>query len=159
MRRGCDARSSRLKPKPRLERAACLPSPAQTCCNRCPDSCSKTHRGSRLAQFRSERTAKANAAHLIATYHASVEEIENSLGDHKVLDLIKVLKRKPIGAGPYPCETWFEASNRILSDLVVGQQTVSPACPALNSARHSRAKTIVQKHLMALTPFIKMGNK
>ncbi|MGO9336127.1 MAG: hypothetical protein ACLPLR_01635 [Terriglobales bacterium] len=67
-----------------------------------------------------ERTiSKANAAHLIETYLASVERIENSLGDHKVLDLLKVLKRNHIGAGPYPCVTWFEASNRILSDLVI----------------------------------------
>jgi len=67
-----------------------------------------------------ERTiSKANASHLIATYLASVEEIENSLGDHKVLDLLKVLKRKAVGAGPYPHVTMFEAANRILSDLVI----------------------------------------
>lgn len=68
-----------------------------------------------------ERTiSKANAAHLIATYLASVEEIKNSLGDHKViLDLLKVLKREPVGAGPYPHVTMFEAANRILSDLVI----------------------------------------
>jgi hypothetical protein len=63
--------------------------------------------------------SKANAAHLMATYLASVEEIENSLGDHKVLDLLKVLKRDAVGAGPYPHVTMFEAANRILSDLVI----------------------------------------
>jgi len=63
--------------------------------------------------------SKANAASLIATYLASVEEIKNSLGDHKVLDLLKVLKREAVGAGPYPHVTMFEAANRILSDLVI----------------------------------------
>jgi len=67
-----------------------------------------------------ERTiSKANVAHLIATYVASVEEIENSLGDHKVLDLLRVLKREAVGAGPYPHVTMFEAANRISSDLVI----------------------------------------
>jgi len=68
-----------------------------------------------------ERTiSKANAAHLIATYLASVEEIENSLGDHRVvLDLLTALKREALGAGPYPHVTMFEAANRILSDLVI----------------------------------------
>jgi len=67
-----------------------------------------------------ERTiSRDNASHLIATYLASVEEIENSLGDHKILDLFKVLKRKAVGAGPYPHVTMFEAANRILTDLVI----------------------------------------
>jgi hypothetical protein len=67
-----------------------------------------------------ERTiSKANAARLIAAYVASIEEIENSLGSHKVLDLLKVLKREAVGAGPYPHVTMFEAANRILSDLVI----------------------------------------
>lgn len=67
-----------------------------------------------------ERTiSKANAGHLVATYLASVEEIENCLGDHKILDLLKVLKRGAVGAGPYPHVTMFEAANRILSDLVI----------------------------------------
>jgi hypothetical protein len=67
-----------------------------------------------------ERTiSKTNAGHLIATYLASVEEIGNSLGDHKVLHLLKVLKREALGAGPYPRVTMFEAANRILSDLVI----------------------------------------
>lgn len=67
-----------------------------------------------------ERTiSKANAAHLIAAYVASIEEIENSLGSHKVLDLLTVLKREAVGAGPYPHVTMFEAANRILSDLVI----------------------------------------
>src|SRR5579864_872215 len=63
--------------------------------------------------------SKANAASLIATYLASVEEIKNSLGDYKVLNLFKVLKREALGAGPYPHVTMFEAANRILSDLVI----------------------------------------
>jgi hypothetical protein len=67
-----------------------------------------------------ERTiSKTNAGSLIATYLASVEEIGNSLGDHKVLHLLKVLKREALGAGPYPHVTMFEAANRILSDLVI----------------------------------------
>jgi hypothetical protein len=38
------------------------------------------------ALYNFERTiSKVNAAHLIATYLASVEEIENLLADHKVL--------------------------------------------------------------------------
>ena len=63
--------------------------------------------------------SKANASHLVGTYLASVEEIENSLGGHKVLDLLKVLKREAVGAGPYPHVAMFEAANRILSDLVI----------------------------------------
>jgi len=63
--------------------------------------------------------SKANASHLIATYRTSVEEIGNPLGDYKGLDLLKVLKRKAVGAGPYPHVTMFEAANRILSDLVI----------------------------------------
>ncbi len=67
-----------------------------------------------------ERTiSKSNAGNLIAAYLTSVEEIENSLGDHKVLHLLKVLKREVLGAGPYPHVTMFEAANRILSDLVI----------------------------------------
>ena len=67
-----------------------------------------------------ERTiSKTNAEHLITTYLASVEEIGNSLGDHKVLHLLKVLKREALGAGPYPHVMMFEAANRILSDLVI----------------------------------------
>ena len=67
-----------------------------------------------------ERTiSKTNTGSLIATYLASVEEIGNSLGDHKVLQLLKVLKREALGAGPYPHVTMFEAANRILSDLVI----------------------------------------
>jgi len=67
-----------------------------------------------------ERTiSKVNAAHLIATYIASVEEIENSLGGHQILDLLKVLKREAVGAGPYPHVTILESANRILSDLVI----------------------------------------
>jgi hypothetical protein len=50
-----------------------------------------------------ERTiSKANAEHLIETYFASVEEIENSLGDHKVLALLRILIREALGAGPSP---------------------------------------------------------
>jgi hypothetical protein len=63
--------------------------------------------------------SKGNAALLIQNYLASVDEIKNSLGDHKVLDLLKVLKRDFIGAGPYPHVTMFEAANRILTDLVI----------------------------------------
>jgi len=68
-----------------------------------------------------ERTiSKTNAQHLIASYLASVEAIENSLGDYKVLNLLKVLKCEALGgAGPYPHVTMFEAANRILSDLVI----------------------------------------
>ena len=67
-----------------------------------------------------ERTiSKTNAGHLVASYLESVEEIGNSLGEHKVLHLLKVLKREALGAGPYPHVTMFEAANRILSDLVI----------------------------------------
>ncbi len=67
-----------------------------------------------------ERTiSKDNAADLIINYLTSVEEIKNSLGDHRVLDLLKILKREAIHAGPYPHVTMFEAANRILSDLVI----------------------------------------
>jgi hypothetical protein len=81
-------------------------------------SCSKAHGGPPLHNF--ERTiSKANSALLIANYLTSIKEIDNSLGDHTVLDLLKVLKRKAVGAGPYPHVTMFEAANRILSDLVI----------------------------------------
>jgi hypothetical protein len=65
------------------------------------------------------KTSGSNVEYIIATYLASVEEIGNSLGAHRVLHLLQALKRDRLGAGPYPHVTMFEAANRIMSDLVI----------------------------------------
>jgi hypothetical protein len=55
----------------------------------------------------------------LTDYLRSVNSIELPASQNDILMSIYSLKRKPLGSGPYPDVSLFEASNRILSDIVI----------------------------------------
>jgi hypothetical protein len=63
--------------------------------------------------------SKTKVAQIISNSLILVEQIDNSVANLKGFDLLQTLKRKPVGAGPYPMVALFEAANRIMSDLVI----------------------------------------
>jgi hypothetical protein len=52
-------------------------------------------------------------------YLSSVNSIELPASQNDILKFMDSLKRKPVGSGPYPDVSLFEASNRIFSDIVI----------------------------------------
>ncbi len=52
-------------------------------------------------------------------YLRSVDSIELPAPRNDVLAFLHSLKRKALGSGPYPDVSLFEASNRILSDIII----------------------------------------
>ncbi|WP_070988374.1 hypothetical protein [Halofilum ochraceum] len=60
-----------------------------------------------------------NVEAAISKYEASIEEIGETISDLRGVSLFQSLKRRPIGVGPYPHVTLFEAANRIMTDLVI----------------------------------------
>jgi len=55
----------------------------------------------------------------LADYLRSVNSIELPASQNDILMFMYSLKRKPLGSGPYPDVSLFEASNRIFSDIVI----------------------------------------
>jgi len=55
----------------------------------------------------------------LTDYLSSVKSIELPASQNDILMFIDSLKRKPVGSGPYPDVSLFEASNRIFSDIVI----------------------------------------
>ena len=55
----------------------------------------------------------------IRQYLEELNRIEIPTPQEDILVFIDSLKRKPLGYGPYPKVSLFEASNRIMSDLIV----------------------------------------
>lgn len=55
----------------------------------------------------------------ISHYLEAVNQIELPTPQEDILAFIASLKRGPLGSGPYPEVSLFEASNRIMSDLIV----------------------------------------
>ena len=65
---------------------------------------------------------KLNSTNLekeLSDYLRLVNSIKLPTPHGDVLIFIHSLKRKPLGSGPYPDVSLFEASNRILSDMVI----------------------------------------
>jgi hypothetical protein len=60
-----------------------------------------------------------NAEKELSDYLRLVNSIKLPAPHDDVLIFIHSLKRKPLGSGPYPDVSLFEASNRILSDMVI----------------------------------------
>lgn len=62
---------------------------------------------------------KSNIDNEIISYLNSVNTVDlpESIEDRMIF--MESIKRKPLGTGPYPGVSLFEASNRILSDIVV----------------------------------------
>lgn len=54
----------------------------------------------------------------ISWYHGSIGDICLP-GQRRGVELFQTLKRVPVGYGPYPEATFFEAANRIMTDLVI----------------------------------------
>ena len=70
--------------------------------------------------FHNERElTKNNVDSLLQEYAASVENVGVSIHGIKGRTLLESLKRKKVGAGPYPDVSLFEAANRIMTDLVI----------------------------------------
>lgn len=69
-----------------------------------------------LDQFRILDRNNVDAA--IAWYQAAIAAI-GLPGQHTGVELFRTLKRVPVGSGPYPEATFFEAANRIMTDLVI----------------------------------------
>lgn len=69
-----------------------------------------------LQQFRILERNNVDAA--ISWYHDSIADISLP-GQHTGVELFRTLKRVPVGSGPYPDATFFEAGNRIMTDLVI----------------------------------------
>ncbi|HJO80826.1 MAG TPA: hypothetical protein QF520_00270 [SAR202 cluster bacterium] len=55
----------------------------------------------------------------IAKYSDAVQDIVLPTPTDDVVETLTILKRRPLGSGPYPNVSVYEAGNKILSDLVV----------------------------------------
>ncbi len=62
---------------------------------------------------------QTNIDRMLSDYLRSVNSINLPTPHNDVLGFISSLKREPLSTGPYPNVSLFEASNRILSDLVI----------------------------------------
>jgi len=62
---------------------------------------------------------QTNVKKEIRDYLKSVNSIKLPAPHNDILAFLGSLKRKPLGSGPYPDVSLFEASNRILSDIVI----------------------------------------
>ncbi|MDR2575156.1 MAG: hypothetical protein LBC52_01795 [Treponema sp.] len=55
----------------------------------------------------------------ISIYLNSIKEMETSISANNIIKLLKFIKRDDIGKGPYKNVAFFEAANRIMTDLVI----------------------------------------
>ena len=55
----------------------------------------------------------------ISLYINSINEMDTSISANNIIELLKSIKRDNIGKGPYKNVTFFEAANRIMTDLVI----------------------------------------
>ena len=55
----------------------------------------------------------------ISIYLNSIKEMESSISANNIIELLKFIKRDYIGKGPYKNVAFFEAANRIMTDLVI----------------------------------------
>lgn len=62
---------------------------------------------------------KGNIESSIKLYQSKLIDIPLKIESNNIVDLLKKLKREKIKSGPYPNLTVFEASNRIMTDLVI----------------------------------------
>ena len=62
---------------------------------------------------------RTNVDTIITEYSRSIKNLGRSIANLHGIRLFEALKRKVVGAGPYPGVTLFEAANRIMSDLVI----------------------------------------
>ena len=62
---------------------------------------------------------KNNIYNVIKKYLESISQIIPSIISDNAINLFLKIKRENIGNGPYPNVTYFEAANRIMSDLVI----------------------------------------
>lgn len=62
---------------------------------------------------------KVNIDPCIKEYLRKLDSIKLPASQNDILLLIYSMKREPLDSGPYPRVSFFEASNRILSDLVI----------------------------------------
>jgi hypothetical protein len=69
--------------------------------------------------MRERRLTAKNIDSEISQYRRSIAEIGSSISILKGIDLFVSMKRQPVGTGPYPHVTLFEAANRIMTDLVI----------------------------------------
>lgn len=59
-----------------------------------------------------------NITDAIDWYHRSIVGISVNTPTRGI-ELFEMLKRQPVGCGPYPVASYFEAANRIMTDLVI----------------------------------------
>jgi hypothetical protein len=62
---------------------------------------------------------RANIEEELRSYLRLVNSLPSPLSLGNVIASLYALKREPVGAGPYPEVSFFEASNRILSDITI----------------------------------------
>lgn len=62
-----------------------------------------------------------NVDRSLREYVRSIEHVGDVIGKAKGVELLRVLKRRAVGVGPYPKVALFEAANRIMTDLVILQ--------------------------------------
>jgi len=55
----------------------------------------------------------------ISIYLNSINEMDISISANNIIELLKSIKRDDIGKGPYKNVAFFEAANRIMTDLVI----------------------------------------
>ena len=60
-----------------------------------------------------------NIDNAIEVYCKMIEDLGGLSSELRGIDFFTYLKREPVGTGPYPECTMFEASNRIMTDLVI----------------------------------------
>jgi hypothetical protein len=61
----------------------------------------------------------ANINEQINEYKNKLSEIPLYIGSSNILEFLIQIKRTPLHNGPYPDVSFFEAANRIMSDLVI----------------------------------------
>ncbi len=60
-----------------------------------------------------------NIDNAIKSYHGYIKSIPLNFTESDLMSLLLKLKREPINTGPYPHVTFFEAANRIMTDLTI----------------------------------------
>jgi len=62
---------------------------------------------------------RANVETKLREYLESVDSVELVAPHKDVLTFMHYVKRQPLGSGPYPEVSFFEASNRVFSDIII----------------------------------------
>ena len=65
------------------------------------------------------RLTVGNVGTALAEYSEEIASVGGKIQGKLGLKLLHEVKREPIGTGPYPDVTLFEAANRIMTDLVI----------------------------------------